>query len=310
MKLKRILTLTAAAALTTALLTGCPWEQDDAASSEPSSSSSSPSRPSHDSDNSGDDDTETPDEPNEPEEPDEPDNPIVDGKLSITGGSGDLTEAAFEGVDKTEIIELDLSDSGYTSIGNYVFAGCTRLESINLPNSLTSIGEAAFEGCTSLQSIDLPDSLTTIKMNAFEGCSSLQSIDLPDNLTTIGGGAFAYCIDLTSVTLPDGLTSIENNAFMRTGLTKIYVGDGLIADGAEIGYGAFSDIPGPVTVYYPSEWGEESDDNGNLNNLKSKLSFDDGVKVSYVRYDEPTQTTSELPNGVKGLMEAARLFEL
>ena len=64
MKLKRILTLTAAAALTTALLTGCPWEQDDAASSEPSSSSSSPSRPSHDSD-SGDDDSSAPPEQEE-----------------------------------------------------------------------------------------------------------------------------------------------------------------------------------------------------------------------------------------------------
>lgn len=326
MKLKRILTLTAAAALTTALLTGCPWEQDDAASSEPSSSSSRPSRPSHDSD-SGDDDTETPDEPNEPEEPDEPDNPIVDGKLTITGGSGDLTEAAFEGVDKTEIIELDLSDSGYTSIGNYVFAGCTRLESINLPNSLTSIGEAAFEGCTSLQSIDLPDSLTTIKMNAFEGCSSLQSIDLPDNLTTIGGGAFAYCIDLTSVTLPDGLTSIENNAFMRTGLTeiklpdtltsigsdafydctsltKIYVGEGILS--ATIDEGAFDSVGGSttVTIYYPSDWGEEE-----LNALKNKLAT--YLSNSEYKADtKPTQTTSELPNGVKELMEAARLFEL
>ena len=64
MKLKRILTLTAAAALTTALLTGCPWEQDDAASSEPSSSSSSSSRPSHDSD-SGDDDSSAPPEQEE-----------------------------------------------------------------------------------------------------------------------------------------------------------------------------------------------------------------------------------------------------
>ena len=59
MKLKRILTLTAAAALTTALLTGCPWEQDDAASSEPSSSSS---RPSHDSDSGGDDSSAPPEQ--------------------------------------------------------------------------------------------------------------------------------------------------------------------------------------------------------------------------------------------------------
>ena len=336
MKLKRILTLTAAAALTTALLTGCPWEQDDAASSEPSSSSSSSSRPSHDSD-SGDDDTETPDEPEEPSKPDEPDEPdepaggdeepekdpdapkvelSEDGTtLTITGGSGELTEAAFEGVDKTEIIELDLSGSGYTSIGYLVFGGCTDLKSIELPKGLETIGTAAFQSCLDLTSVTLPEGLETIGTGAFQFCRSLERIDLPSTLTAIEDSAFSGCYELTSIKLPNTLTKIGIGAFMScTKLTNIYVGDGILK--AEIGGNAFDGVGGleeepiTVTVYYPSEWGEESDDNSNLNNLKSKLNFGIGVTVDYVPYDELTQTTSELSDGVKGLMEAARLFGL
>lgn len=47
MKLQRIFAMTAIAAFALSTLTGCPWEQEDGASSAPSSSSS---RPSHDSD--------------------------------------------------------------------------------------------------------------------------------------------------------------------------------------------------------------------------------------------------------------------
>ena len=67
MKLQRIFAMTAVAAFALSTLTGCPWEQEDAASSAPSSSSS---RPSHDSDNDTDsDDPDTPSStPDEPED--------------------------------------------------------------------------------------------------------------------------------------------------------------------------------------------------------------------------------------------------
>ena len=125
MKLKRILTLTAAAALTTALLTGCPWEQDDAASSEPSSSSSSPSRPSHDSD-SGDDDTETPEEPDE--------------------GGEDESEQPQEGYDEatntyTVTSEEGLRDFAAMVNGEDTDVNCTLAGNITLTDEWTPIGD-------------------------------------------------------------------------------------------------------------------------------------------------------------------------
>ena len=341
MRLKRILALSTAAVLVAAMLTGCPWEPDAPAPSEPSSSSSSSSRPSHDDE----DDTDTPDEPDEPDKPDEPSEPgkdpetpenpdeggeddepvpteptatLENGTLTITGGSGSLEKYMFNrllpGEDITTITELDLSGSGYTSIGNKAFSGWTNLESIKLPKGLESIGTGAFQSCLDLTSVTLLEGLETIGTGAFQFCGSLESVDLPSTLTTIEDSAFHGCSELTSIKLPNTLTKLGTGAFMScTKLTNIYVGDGILK--AEIGGNAFDGVGGleeepiTVTVYYPSEWREESD-NSNLNNLKTKLNFGIGVTVDYVPYDELTQTTSELPDGAKGLLEMARLFGL
>jgi hypothetical protein len=66
--------------------------------------------------------------------------------------------AAFYGC--TSLVIIDLSDctslSTIVSPGYYgggVFANCTLLSTVDLPNSLTSIGESAFNSCTSLATL-------------------------------------------------------------------------------------------------------------------------------------------------------------
>ena len=100
-----------------------------------------------------------------------------------------------------------------TSIGNEAFYYCSRLRSIEIPNSVTSIGDYAFRCCTSLTSIEIPNSVTSIGDLAFEGCISLTSIQIPNSVTSIGDGALAKCESLTSIEIPNSVTSIGDSAF-------------------------------------------------------------------------------------------------
>ena len=44
---------------------------------------------------------------------------------------------------------------GLEEVGNYTFAGCTGLESVELPASLRSFGVSLFQGCTGLTDVYL-----------------------------------------------------------------------------------------------------------------------------------------------------------
>ena len=138
-----------------------------------------------------------------------------------------------------------------------VYADCSGITSIEIPNSVTSIGARAFSGCTSLTSIVvaegntkydsrencnaiietaintlirgckntiIPDSVTSIGYQAFYGCTGLTSIEIPDGVTSIGDCAFLGCTGLTSIEIPNSVTSIDTYAFSGcTGLTSIEI---------------------------------------------------------------------------------------
>lgn len=52
-----------------------------------------------------------------------------------------------------------------------VFAGCSGLTSIAIPDGVTRIKREAFMNCSGLTSITIPEGLTNIRENAFEGCN-------------------------------------------------------------------------------------------------------------------------------------------
>ena len=135
---------------------------------------------------------------------------------------------------------------GLTSLGYQVFAWCTSLVSITIPNSVTNIGYNAFFDCWSLVSVNIPYSVTSISTAAFEMCSSINQIIVdaenpvydsrencnaiietttnklilgcqntifPSSVTIINGGSFRGCLGLTSVTIPSTIDSITGNPF-------------------------------------------------------------------------------------------------
>ena len=106
------------------------------------------------------------------------------------------------------------------SASNTLFVGC---KNTIIPNSVTSIGDWAFAGCDGLTSIDIPNSVTSIGDCAFLGCDGLTSIDIPNSVTSIGDNAFTDCIGLASIVIPNSLTEVDDFAFAEcTGLTDVY----------------------------------------------------------------------------------------
>jgi Flp pilus assembly protein protease CpaA len=132
-----------------------------------------------------------------------------------------------------------------TSIGNYMFAGCSSLTSITIPNSVTSIATYAFSSCASLATATLPTNInfTSIADAVFRNCP-LTSITIPNSVTIIGSYAFAYA-SLTSITIPNSVTSIGDYAFKTcTSLTSITIPNSVTSIGAE----AFSGCPNLAAV--------------------------------------------------------------
>ncbi len=124
------------------------------------------------------------------------------------------------------------------SIGDSAFSGCSKLTSIEIPDSVTSIGSSVFLECTSLEAIEvdsnnqnyktidgnlyskdgktliqyapgktatnftIPNNVTNIGHYAFYSCSSLTSLRFPNSVTTIGYAALGGCSRLKDLTIP------------------------------------------------------------------------------------------------------------
>lgn len=137
-------------------------------------------------------------------------------------GSGSLTTVTFEDPSSTVFFRRE------------VFARCTALSSINLPNPITTrgfwesdetiaeLGYHMFIGCSSLKNISIPSSVKTFANTPFV-YSGLASVTIPNGTTTIAAGAFQSMYNLTSVFLPASVTTIKCAAFGSCNkLTDVY----------------------------------------------------------------------------------------
>ncbi|MCL1931714.1 MAG: leucine-rich repeat domain-containing protein [Treponema sp.] len=130
----------------------------------------------------------------------------ADTPYTVAMNISDLTDIKTAIMDSGKFVNLDLSGSNLTSIGNSAFSDCYRLTSIIIPDSVTSIEDAVFSNCFALASINLPEGLTSIGTNAFAS-AGVVSFTIPSSVTNIGMGALHASYGIKEINVD------PNNAF-------------------------------------------------------------------------------------------------
>ena len=206
-----------------------------------------------------------------------------DGDMPNYGEGGTPWNHQRNGIKKIIIKE------GVTRIGNWAFAGCQNLTSVEIPNSVTSIGDYAFRECLYLPSIEIPNSVTSIGKQAFSGCDELTSIEIPNSVTSIGEKAFYICNSLASVTIGNSVTDIADEAFRACrDLTSITFKGSTAPE--NFGANVFKYINENVSVYVPAN---------SIENYKEKLGgLSSKVKGAIILADDEAYTRESDAEGV------------
>ena len=126
----------------------------------------------------------------------------VDGTLTVSkeGDMPNYDEGETPWDFQRDDIKKIVIKEGVTRIGDYAFAGCQNLTSVEIPNSVKSIGVRAFVECIKLPSIEIPNSVTIIGYQAFYNCYYLASVTIGNSVTDIAKEAFCALPYLTSIT--------------------------------------------------------------------------------------------------------------
>lgn len=100
-------------------------------------------------------------------------------------------------------VQYDIPDS-VTTISDWTFSECSKLNRISIPDSVEEIGEGAFCNCKLLDELIIPDSVERIDDCAFRGCESLERILIPKSVVELGWGLFDECSDNLVVYCDEG----------------------------------------------------------------------------------------------------------
>ncbi|EAY16124.1 surface antigen BspA-like [Trichomonas vaginalis G3] len=125
-----------------------------------------------------------------------------------------IRSSAFK--DMTDLTKIEFR-SGITlkMIESNAFYGCSKLSSIEIPNSVTSFGVRSFYNCAQIKSVFFGSKLTKISTRCFEGCTSLDTVSFTqcDSPCTIDSYAFNGCTSLRTLTLSENISSIDMYCF-------------------------------------------------------------------------------------------------
>ena len=128
------------------------------------------------------------------------------GKLAVIGARAFMGCSKLETINLPETLtelEIYVDSFGTTSTASNTFYGCVNLKSVSIPNVI-AIPDSTFEGCTSLETVELGEALTSIGAKAFYNNTSLTGITIPANVMSIGTSAFENCTSMKTLEFEEG----------------------------------------------------------------------------------------------------------
>lgn len=142
-----------------------------------------------------------------------------------------LDDGCFRG---SGITAVDIPSS-ITSLSDYMFHNCTKLQKVTFMGVVDTIPMFSFDGCSKLKEINLPEGLQSIEANAFKSCKELKSITIPSSVNKINSAAFSSCYFLPSNVINNSQLDAEANNYWGAIVLSSEV-DGICIKGTRVLY--------------------------------------------------------------------------
>ena len=235
--------------------------------------------------------------------------------LKLTGFiNGSDVKFLREKISAGKVRRLDLADvrivsggdaynESYTTtndvLGDYMFADCSRLNTITLPTTITSIGRYAFSH-SGITKVEIPDGVTRLAWAAFADCNSLTSVVIGKKVSHLEQAVF-YNSSSISLVYAKPKTPPSLDAYIFTASPTIRVYSSVLEDYKASSWNQYGSLVGNLENYYP----EESDSSDVVNNLAGNF-FEDvactELKAEYKAMSDEELTSSLVAAGMPSYM--------
>ena len=165
-----------------------------------------------------------------------------------------IDDSVFSGCSALKTVDFRNAD---VEIYPYAFSGCD-LSNTKLPKNLKVLNEGVLMS-TKIQNIEIPNTVTDIVYRAFGYCEELNSIDIPSSVTSIGEYLLCGCTGLESITVNDENQNYydKTNCIIETESKTLVAGckNSIIpSDGSvtSIGAGAFGELTNLTSIMFCS----------------------------------------------------------